>query len=61
MKSTLTWTGHRAFKATTEDGHSINLGVAHGDSPKPGPSAMELVLMGAGGCSAHGVDWKRVL
>ena len=55
MKSTLTWTGNRSLEATTEDGHSVTLGVAHGDSPKPGPSAMELVLIGAGGCSAYDV------
>lgn len=55
MKSTLTWTGNRSFKATTEDGHTVSLGQAHGDSPKPGPSAMELMLMGAGGCSAYDV------
>ena len=55
MKSTLKWTGNRSFKATTEDGHSVTLGTAHKDSPKPGPSAMELVLMGAAGCSAFDV------
>ena len=55
MKSTLKWNGNRNFEATTEDGHSVTLGVAHGDAPKPGPSAMELVLMGAGGCSAYDV------
>ena len=55
MKSTLTWTGNRSFEATTEDGHTVALGQAHGDVPKPGPSAMELMLMGAGGCSAYDV------
>lgn len=55
MKSTLKWTGNRSFEATTEDGHSVTLGQAHGDSPKPGPSAMELMLIGAGGCSAYDV------
>lgn len=55
MKSKLTWIGGRAFAGITEDGHSVVLGTAHGDAPKPGPSAMELVLMGAGGCSAWDV------
>ena len=33
----------------------MTLGTAHGDGAKPGPSAMELVLIGAGGCSAWDV------
>ena len=55
MKSKLTWAGGRTFKAVTEDGHRVILGTAHADTPKPGPSAMELVLIGAGGCSAYDV------
>lgn len=55
MKSRLTWTGDRSFLGQTESGHSIVIGTAHGDAPKPGPSAMELVLLGAGSCSAWDV------
>ena len=55
MKSTVSWTGDRAFWGQTEDGHSVVLGTATESAPKPGPSAMELVLMGAGGCSAWDV------
>ena len=55
MKSRLTWTGARTFMGQTESGHSIVIGTAHDDTPKPGPSAMELVLMGAGSCSAWDV------
>lgn len=55
MKSRLTWTGDRCFLGQTESGHSIVIGTAHGDAPKPGPSAMELVLMGAGACSSYDV------
>ena len=55
MKSRLTWTGDRCFLGQTESGHSIAIGTAHGDAPKPGPSAMELVLLGAGSCSAWDV------
>ena len=55
MKSRLTWTGARTFLGQTESGHSIVIGTAHEDAPKPGPSAMELVLMGAGSCSAWDV------
>ena len=55
MKSTVTWTGNRAFEGRTEEGFEITFGNSNADSAKPGPSAMELVLMGAGGCSAYDV------
>ena len=55
MKSTITWTGNKTFTGQTESGHSIVIGTADGEAPKPGPSAMELVLMGAGSCSAWDV------
>ncbi len=55
MKSTVTWTGDRRWLGQTESGHSIVIGTAHEDAPKPGPSAMELVLMGAGACSSYDV------
>lgn len=55
MKSKITWVNNKTFTGQTESGHSIVIGTAEGDSPKPGPSAMELVLMGAGSCSAYDV------
>lgn len=55
MKSKIIWTGDKRFLGQTESGHSIVIGTADGDAPKPGPSAMELVLMGAGSCSAWDV------
>ena len=55
MKSTITWVNDKTFTGQTESGHSIVIGTAEGDAPKPGPSAMELVLMGAGSCSAWDV------
>ena len=55
MKSTVTWVNNKTFTGQTESGHSIVIGTADGDAPKPGPSAMELVLMGAGTCSAWDV------
>ena len=55
MKSRITWVGNKTFTGQTESGHSIVIGTADGDAPKPGPSAMELVLMGAGSCSAWDV------
>lgn len=55
MKSTITWDGARSFTGTTDDGFSVRIGNAYEESEKPGPSAMELVLMGAGTCSAYDV------
>ena len=55
MKSKITWVSDKTFTGQTESGHSIVIGTAEGDAPKPGPSAMELVLMGAGSCSAWDV------
>ena len=55
MKSRITWVADKTFTGQTETGHSIVIGTAEGDSPKPGPSAMELLLMGAGSCSAWDV------
>ncbi|MBT8458383.1 MAG: OsmC family protein [Boseongicola sp.] len=55
MKSTVTWTGNRSFEGKTEDGFSVALGQSTETSPKPGPSAMELILIGTGGCSIYDV------
>ena len=55
MKSKISWVSDKTFTGQTESGHSIVIGTAEGDTPKPGPSAMELVLMGAGSCSAWDV------
>ena len=55
MKARVRWLEDRAFEGSTESGHKVVLGTGHGDAPKPGPSAMELVLIGTGGCSAWDV------
>jgi putative redox protein len=55
MKSRITWVADKTFTGQTDSGHSIVIGTADGDAPKPGPSAMELVLMGAGSCSSWDV------
>jgi putative redox protein len=55
MKAKVQWIGERTFVGSTESGHGVVLGTAVGDGAKPGPSAMELVLIGAGGCSAWDV------
>lgn len=56
MKAQVTWVGERTFLGTAGTGHAIAFGTAHGDGgQKPGPSPMELVLIGTGGCSAFDV------
>jgi putative redox protein len=55
MKAEVRWVGDRTFEGGTASGHKVVLGTAHGEGAKPGPSAMELVLIGAGGCSAWDV------
>ena len=55
MKAEVRWTGDRTFEGGTASGHKVVFGTAHGEGRKPGPSAMELVLIGAGGCSAWDV------
>ncbi|MEM9970262.1 MAG: OsmC family protein [Pseudomonadota bacterium] len=55
MKSTVSWREARTFEGLTEDGFRVTLGQATDATDKPGPSAMELVLIGAGGCAAYDV------
>ncbi len=55
MKARVTWVGDRTFTGAVEAGHQIAFGNAQGDSLKPGPSPMELILIGTGGCSAYDV------
>lgn len=56
MKASVKWLGDRTFLGATESGHEVVFGAAGGaDGVKPGPSPMELVLIGAGGCSSYDV------
>ncbi len=55
MKARVDWVEGRTFVGETESGHRVTFGTAHGDGLKPGPSPMELVLIGTGGCSAWDV------
>jgi putative redox protein len=55
MKARVRWVGDRTFLGRTESGHHVVLGTAHEEGPKPGPSPMELVLIGTGGCAAWDV------
>jgi putative redox protein len=49
------WVEDRTFVGETESGHKIAFGTASDAGPKPGPSPMELVLIGTGGCTAYDV------
>jgi putative redox protein len=56
MKARIKWVEDRTFIGESGSGHKIVLGTAHGEDKRtPGPSAMELVLIGLGGCSAYDV------
>ena len=55
MKAQVSWVNEKTFVGQTESGHAIVTGNATDDSPKPGPQAMELVLIGVGTCSAYDV------
>jgi putative redox protein len=55
MKARIKWAEGRTFVGTSGTGHSIVLGTSHGEGGTPGPSPMELLLLGTAGCSAYDV------
>jgi putative redox protein len=56
MKARIKWAEDRTFIGESGSGHKIVLGTAFGPELRtPGPSPMELVLIGTGGCSAFDV------
>ena len=56
MKARIKWVEDRTFIGESGSGHKIVLGTASGpEGGSPGPSAMELVLIGLGGCSGYDV------
>ena len=56
MKARVKWVGERTFIGESGTGHSILFGNPHGEgSLRPGPSPMELMLIGTGGCSSFDV------
>jgi len=56
MKARIKWVEGRTFVGESGSGHQIVLGTAFGEGGRsPGPSPMELVLIGAGGCSSFDV------
>ncbi|MEQ9333677.1 OsmC family protein [Thalassobaculum sp.] len=56
MKARIKWVEDRTFVGESGTGHKIVLGTrATPDGATPGPSPMELVLIGTGGCTAFDV------
>lgn len=56
MKARIKWVEDRTFIGESGSGHKVVLGTAVGPEGRtPGPSPMELVLIGTGGCSAFDV------
>lgn len=55
MKARVKWAEARTFVGTSGTGHNIVFGAKHEDGDTPGPSAMELLLLGTAGCSAYDV------
>jgi putative redox protein len=56
MKARIKWVEDRTFIGESGSGHKLVLGTAFGPEGRtPGPSAMELVLIGMGGCSVYDV------
>jgi len=53
MKARVKWIEDRTFIGQSGSGHQVVLGTAAGpEGGTPGPSPMELVLIGTGGCTA---------
>jgi putative redox protein len=56
MKARIKWVEDRTFIGESGSGHKVVLGTAFGpEGQTPGPSPMELVLIGMGGCAAFDV------
>jgi len=55
MKAEIKWVEKRTFLGKSGSGFTLPFGSASGEDGRPGPTAMELVLIGTGGCSAWDV------
>ena len=56
MKARIKWVEDRTFVGESGSGHKVVLGTAFGPEGRtPGPSPMELMLIGVGGCTAFDV------
>ncbi|GAB2891545.1 OsmC family protein [Uliginosibacterium flavum] len=56
MECTVKWTGDASFSATTGSGHQVAMeGAGELGGTNQAPRPMELILVGAGGCTAYDV------
>lgn len=56
MKASIQWAGEKAFEYRSDSGHSGFMdGAAKDGGDSRGPSPMELVLCGLGGCTSYDV------
>lgn len=56
MKARVKWAGERTFIGESGTGHNVLFGNPVGpDDRRPGPSPMELLLIGTGGCASFDV------
>lgn len=56
MKARVKWVEDRTFVGESGSGHKLVFGTSFGAEGKtPGPSPMEMMLIGTGGCSAYDV------
>ncbi len=61
MKTRVKWVEGRRFVGSADSGHSIVIDASGDETPhgKTGPSPMQLILLGVGGCSA--IDVLHIL
>jgi putative redox protein len=52
VEARIKWVEGKTFVGSTESGHAIVLGASSEGHAKAGPSPMELLLLGTGGCSS---------
>ena len=55
MEARVEWVGDRTFVGVSGSGHGLVMGARYQDRPAPGPSPMELLLLGLAGCTGFDV------
>jgi len=55
MEARVEWVGERTFVGISGSGHGLVMGARYQGRPAPGPSPMELLLLGLAGCTGFDV------
>lgn len=55
MTQQITWLGDNKFEATSNGGHKVMMEALAGDGSGAGPSPMEMLILGMGGCTCYDV------